>query len=46
VAAVVQRQNPQLGVDLRVVGYSHQQALVEFEGGVYLTALNVGFGTL
>jgi len=42
----VQRQDPQLGVDLRVVGHRHEQALVQLEGSVYLTALHVGLGTL
>ena len=42
----MQRQNPQLGVDLRVVGHSQKQALVQLDGGINLTALDVGLGTL
>jgi hypothetical protein len=43
--AVVQRQDSQFGIDLRVVGESEKQALVEFEGCFNLTALDVGLGT-
>ena len=40
----MQRQDSQFGIDLRVVGESEKQALVEFEGCVNLTALDVGLG--
>ncbi len=42
----MKRQDPQFCVDLRVVGEREKQALVEFEGGLYLTALDVGLSTL
>ena len=42
----MQRQNPQFRVYLWVVGESEKQALVEFEGCVNLTALDVGLGAI
>ena len=43
---MVQRQDSQFGIDLRVVGESEKQAFVEFEGCVNLTALDVGLGAI
>jgi hypothetical protein len=41
-----QRKHTQLCLDLRLVGEGQKQALVEFEGCVNLTALDVGLGVV
>ncbi len=42
----MQRQDSQFGINLRVVGESEKQSLVEFEGCVYLTALHERLGAV